>query len=153
MEEQKRIIEVNGIKMEIDLRTAKRVDEFKVGDAVKLLAKDYQSYKSYPGVIVGFDQFKLRPTIIVAYIKKDYASTKLEFAYINSETPDFEIAPIQEFETKVSWREIQEDFDKKIKDKAMEVEKLKAEKEWFNGSYEKWFGKHFGDFGASVSET
>ena len=31
MDENKRIIEVNGVKIEVDLRSAKRIDEFKVG--------------------------------------------------------------------------------------------------------------------------
>ncbi len=35
MEENKRIIEVAGVKMEIDLRTAKKIENFKVGDNVK----------------------------------------------------------------------------------------------------------------------
>ena len=39
--EEKRIIEVNGIKMEVDLRNAKRIDQFKVGDSVKVLVKSY----------------------------------------------------------------------------------------------------------------
>ena len=30
-EENKRVVEINGIKMEIDLRYAKRIDTFKVG--------------------------------------------------------------------------------------------------------------------------
>lgn len=36
MEENKKIIEVNGIKMEIDLREAKIINNYKVGDSVKL---------------------------------------------------------------------------------------------------------------------
>ena len=34
--ENKRIIEVNGVKMEIDLRQAKVIDNYKVGDYVKV---------------------------------------------------------------------------------------------------------------------
>ena len=34
--EEKRIIDINGMKMEVDLRTAKRIDTFKVGDNVKV---------------------------------------------------------------------------------------------------------------------
>ena len=39
--EEKRIIDINGMKMEVDLRTAKRIDTFKVGDNVKVLATEY----------------------------------------------------------------------------------------------------------------
>ena len=44
------IIEINGLKLEIDLRSAKRIDSFRVGDNVKILRKDYNSYKSCYGV-------------------------------------------------------------------------------------------------------
>ena len=57
-QEQKRIIEVNGVKMEIDLRNAKVVENYKVGDYVKVLIKEYNSYKSYIGNIIGFDNFE-----------------------------------------------------------------------------------------------
>ena len=35
--DNKKIVEVNGIKLEVDMRYAKRIDEFRVGDTVKVL--------------------------------------------------------------------------------------------------------------------
>ena len=32
----KRIIEINGVKLEVDMTTARRIDEFRVGDTVKV---------------------------------------------------------------------------------------------------------------------
>ena len=154
MEETKRIIEINGVKMEVDLRTAKRVENFKVGDAVKLLLKSYgDSFTSYPAVIVGFDEFQNRPTIIVAYIASSYSSTELKFAYINKDSKDHEIAPMQEFETKLSFNEIQKQFDKRIYDKELELKKIQDEKLWFNKNYETYFGKLFKEFGQSVQDS
>lgn len=151
--ENLRIIEINGIKMEVDLRTAKRLENFKVGDPVKLLIKEYtDSFKSHPGVIVGFDEFKNRPTIIVGYIKSSYSSTELAFAYINQDTKDFELAALQDFEMKVSFAEIQKQFDKKIDDAENLLRKATQEKEWFNTTYSKYFGKMFKEFGASAGE-
>lgn len=79
-----KIVEINGVKIEIDERTAtiQRLDTFKVGSPVKILHREYESS---PGnikyaVIVGFDQFKSLPTITVAYL--DYSEIK--YAYINS---------------------------------------------------------------------
>lgn len=153
MDENKRIIEINGIKVEVDLRTAKRVDSFKVGDAVKLLSKTYgDTFTSYPGVIVGFDEFQNRPTIVVAYVVSGYSSTELKFAYINKESKDFELAIMQDFETKISFNEIQKQFDKKIYDKELELKKLNDEKVWFNENYVKYFGKIFKEFGQSVTD-
>lgn len=43
------IIEINGVKLEIDLRHAKRIDNLRVGDTVKVLRKRYDdSYESFP---------------------------------------------------------------------------------------------------------
>lgn len=95
MEEQKRIVEINGVKVEVDLRTAKRVDEFKVGDKVKLLVKGYSDYKSCYAVIIGFDEFKKLPTLIVAYIEDGY-NADIKTAYINAESKDFELCHISE---------------------------------------------------------
>ena len=36
MENTKTQIEINGVKLEVDLRNATRIDEFKVGDNVKV---------------------------------------------------------------------------------------------------------------------
>jgi hypothetical protein len=36
MEENKRIVEIDGVKIEVDLRSAKRIDTFRVGDNVKV---------------------------------------------------------------------------------------------------------------------
>jgi hypothetical protein len=153
MEEFKRIVEINGIKVEVDLRTAKRIESFKVGDCVKILVKEYSdNFKSYPGVIVGFDEFQNRPTIIVAYINSGYSSTELKFAYINRDSKEFELAALQDFETKVSFNEIQKQFDKKIQDKKDDLKKAIAEKEWFNSNYSKYFGTNFKEFGHSVGD-
>ena len=36
-------VEINGVKMDVDLRTAKRVDTMKVGTRVKVLTRSYDS--------------------------------------------------------------------------------------------------------------
>ena len=80
----KRVVEINGVKMEVDLRSAttQEVNTYKVGDQVKVLIKDYSSWKDYPGTIVGFDNFKQRPTIIIAYLER--YNSDIRFAYFNS---------------------------------------------------------------------
>ena len=66
----KETVEINGVKFEVDMDTAKRIDTFKVGDNVLLLDKRYNSSEIYTGVILGFYNFKELPTIQVAYFKK-----------------------------------------------------------------------------------
>lgn len=89
MNEQVQTVTINGIKMDVDLRTAVRVDTVKVGTHVKVLIKDsYGEPKVRPGVVVGFEPFATLPTIVVCYIDVTWDSAKLEFAAINDKTKD-----------------------------------------------------------------
>lgn len=53
MNEYVRTIEIEGQKFEIDTRTAKKIEVFRVGDKVRLLTKTYSGYKTHPAVIDG----------------------------------------------------------------------------------------------------
>ena len=46
-EDQKRIIEVNGVKLEVDMRYARKIEELRVGSRVKVLIKNYSRYSVY----------------------------------------------------------------------------------------------------------
>ena len=92
MDKQTTIMEINGVKIEVDLRNAKRVDNLKIGDRVKCLVKGYGStMNTYAGVVVGFEPFPSLPSIIVAYLNLDYSSGTLKFKTFNAETKDFEV--------------------------------------------------------------
>lgn len=99
MDENIRVIEINGVKMEIDLRTAKTIENYKVGDRVKVLRKLYSTeYRSYVGMIVGFDAFKELPTIVIAYLDTDGSSPQMKFAYLNAKSEEVELCPMTNFE-------------------------------------------------------
>lgn len=134
-----RIIEVKGVKMEIDLRTVKKIEEYKVGDAVKVLIKEYSDFKSYIGVIIGFDNFVERPTIVIAYLKTSYGTSTIEFLYYNKETSDAEITTLNKFDIPVTQNTVNENFNRQIEAKSKEVEDLKNKQILFN----ELFGKYF----------
>ena len=138
--ENKRIIEVNGIKMEIDLRTAKRIDNFKVGDAVKILKERYSDdYQSHLGVIVGFDNFEKHPTIVVAYIEMDYNEAKIKFAYINSVSKECEICPVNEWDVPFSKQDVLDKINREIEKKQQEIMDLVSKRDYFNNMFGKYF--------------
>lgn len=116
MEDSKRIIEIDGVKVEVDLRTAKRVESFKVGDNIKILDKEYDTYKVKPGIIVDFAEFQELPTII--YYNKN-TSKKVE------------IVSCSEDEIKVSKEGVIERFEREIQKKKNEYEDLKNKLEYF----------------------
>ena len=139
---EKRIVEINGVKLEIDLRTATRVESFKIGDQVKVLVKQYgESYSSYFGVIVGFDEFKALPTIIVAYLNTESwgSGSPLRFVYLNSATKDTEICAQEPFDIGVEKSEVLAQFDREILKKETELKELEQKKKYFV----EMFGRYF----------
>jgi len=88
---QKTIIEINGVKMEVDLRQARRLDTIQVGTRVKVLTKEYSNWKVNHGVVIGFEPFKNLPTIIIAFATITYQSAKIDFLYYNAESKDVEV--------------------------------------------------------------
>lgn len=134
MEENKRIIEIDGVKVEIDLRTAKRVDSFKVGDNIKILDKEYDSYKVKPGIIVDFAEFQELPTIVIAVFDEgSWSSTpNISFIYYNKNTSKkVEIVSCSEDEIKVSKEGVIERFEREIQKKKNEYDDLKNKLEYF----------------------
>lgn len=139
MEEFKRIIEINGIKMEIDLRQATVIDNFKVGDTIKVLIKRYDEYKSHVGMIVGFDEFKKLPTIVIAYLDIDYTASSIKFVYYNSEVKDVEICKINDWDIPYSKQQILDKLDHEINKKEEELKELNSKKTLFLSMFGKFF--------------
>lgn len=89
----KQIIEINGVKLEVDLSEAKVITNYKIGDRVKVLMKRYSSYENVPGVLVGFDPFQKLPTLVIAYLNSDQ---EIKFLNFNGQSEDVEICPMNE---------------------------------------------------------
>jgi hypothetical protein len=137
---EKRIIEINGIKMEVDLRNARVIDEYKVGDNIKVLVKEYGSeYKSFVGTIIGFDNFKLQPTVVIAYLKTRYDEATIEYIYFNESTKDVEITQLNDWDIPITKTEILKRFDKIVETKQREIADTENKKKLF----ETLFGKFF----------
>lgn len=137
----KKIIEINGIKMEVDLRDAKVVDSYKVGDRVKVLRKSYpDSYESFIGTIIGFDEFRNLPTIIIAYITKTYSSdADIKFVYLNSQSKDIEICKANENELYLDKESIAASFEQAIKNKRDEIKELEQKRDIFLKNFGQYF--------------
>lgn len=136
-------VEINGIKLEIDMRSARKIVNYKIGDRVKVLVKQYSSYKPHPGVIVAFDLFEKKPTITVAYLDVDYSGAELKFAYIsnNDEEGDKdqpEIAPYND-DILVDRADVIEKLNKEIFKKQAEIEDLERKKAYFLKNFNKYF--------------
>lgn len=129
----KKIIEVNGIKLEVDMRYAKRIDEFKVGDTVKVLDNRNDRNELKSGVITDFANFKELPTIMVAVYKSgDYWSAPtIEFIPYNAETEGIEIVGVSAEEVIVSRETIVQKFNDNIERKRDELTDLIIKRDTF----------------------
>jgi len=141
-EPQYKTVEINGVKLEVDMRTARKIENYKIGDRVKVLIKQYSSYKPYPGVIVAFDMFEKMPTITVAYLDIDYSGTEVKFTYINGgvdedkEQP--ELAPYND-DIHVDKADVLDRLQKEIDKKKVEIEDLERKKVYFVNNFNKYF--------------
>ena len=134
-----KVIEIGGIKMEVDMRRAVKVEQYKVGTKVKVLIKDYSDYKSYGGVIVGFEPFKARPSILIAYIKASYGESSLHFLAYNSDTKDTEICIAEDNFIPFEKSNVLKTLDNNIRTAEAELLEARNKKVYF----EKNFGKYF----------
>lgn len=148
MEKQTTIVEINGVKLEVDLRTAKKIEHYQVGGHIKVLVKDYDGdFRSYIGTIIGFDNFDNTPTIVIAYLKTQYASATIEFVYWNSLNKKIEICPLNDWDVPVSKQQVLDRFDLEIEKKKSELSDMENKKNIFL----KLFGKYFENEFAGIS--
>ena len=135
-------IEINGVKMEVDTRYAKRIENLTIGSRVKVLVKSYSDYKVYAGVIVGFDPFKELPTISVAYIDTSYGSKGLSFVAYNSQSKDVEIVADIDFNAlEVNKADIVRQFDNEIQKKQLEIQEMMEKKQFFIDKFGIYFNE------------
>lgn len=134
-----KVIEVNGVKLEVNLSTARVIENYKIGDAVKVLKKQYSDYKVYAGVIIGFENFNTHPTIVIAYLDAGYNEAKVDFIYYNDTTTDVEITQSLTKDIPFVKSTVIEQMDRMILKKEQEVEELKQKKEYFLNNFGVYF--------------
>lgn len=138
MESNVRIIEVNGQKFEVDMREARKIEAYRVGNRVKVLVKASwgETYATHPGVIVGIDGFQALPTIVVAYMPNPLSGDgKIEFAHLNAKSKDVEIVPMTEDAILPTRETMLSNFARAIQTKQKEIDELAMKRDWFLKQY------------------
>lgn len=127
------VIEIKGAKLEVDLRTAKRIDTIKVGTRVKTLHKKYgNTYEVKHGIVIGFEPFKELPTIIVAVASYDYNQAKIEFVYYNAQTEDIDlVVALDDDLAALDKNQFCSFIDREITKKQEEIKELECRKQFF----------------------
>ena len=129
----KKVIEINGAKLEVDLREAKSIESYKVGDYVKVLKKNYgDSYCIYIGQVVSLDNFAVLPTITIAYLEQGYGEADVKLISLNAKSgEDFSITTAGDS----TWLHLERDtvidcFERKIQAKKLELQQLVDKRDW-----------------------
>lgn len=140
MDKQFTIIEVNGVKLEVDLRTARRIDTLRIGSRVKCLVKEFSDHKTYAGIVVGFEPFEKLPTVIVAYLNSSYASCDLIIRSFNSETKDFEmVADLDNNSLEVSKSDVLAKMLREENKAQLAVDEIRQKREFFLRNFGSYF--------------
>lgn len=139
LNEFEREIEIDGVKVAVDMRTVKKIDVYRVGDNVKILKKSYDTYQVYSGVIVDFVNFKELPAIVVAYFEKDYSGTSIKFETITKDAKDIEIAPCLPHELSINKNRVIDKFNYEIEQQQHKVDELKSKRDYFLENFGKFF--------------
>ena len=135
-----RQIEINGIKVEVDLRTCKTISTYKIGDNIKVLKKNYdKSFKVHSGVIVDFVAFKERPAIVIAYFDDSYSGVEIRFETITQDSEGIEIAPCLPHELTVNKNRVIDKFNVSIAAKEREADDLRQKRDYFIQNFSKFF--------------
>lgn len=135
------VVEINGVKLQVDLRTARRVEELRVGSKVKVMTKDYSGHHVFPGVVCGFEPFQKLPTIIVCYLAIGYDKAELKTVAYNAESKDVEIVASIDDVLLVDQSEVTKFFDREQAKLEQQIVDLQAKRDYFVRMFGAYFPK------------
>lgn len=134
------VIEVNGVKLEVDMRYARRIDTLRVGSKVKVMTKGYgNDFKVHSGVVVGFEPFPDLPTIIVAYVEASWSSSELKFQSINSKTEGFQIVAAVDDDLQLDREQIIAQMNREITKKEQEIDGIRERISYFERNFKAYW--------------
>jgi len=141
MDGEKRIVEIDGLKLEVDLRTAKVVNNYKIGDAVRVLEPNSSYDRIKAGIIVGFCEFEKNPAIEILVLSDDYSGVNFKILTLISgaDNKGLQICPFDRYQGLFSQTDIVTRFDREIQKKEIELAELKLKKEYFINDFAKAF--------------
>ena len=126
-----KIIEINGVKFEVDARTAtlRQLSTISIGAKVKVLKDDRVLY----GAVIGFEPFADNPVVIICYIDGQYYSSApdFKFLYYSSKSKEQVIVSSEEDDAGIERDEVVNKIDKEISKREAEIKDLEDKKRYF----------------------
>lgn len=143
MEQQQEVVEVeiNGVKMQVDMRYARRIEHLRVGSLVKVLVKEYSGHAVHPGVVVGFEPFQNLPTIVVAYVIINFSSSELKILHYNAQSKDCEIVAAVDDDLSVNKAQVLSWFDREQTKLERQMQELDEKRQYFLARFGRYWEK------------
>lgn len=139
---EKTVVEINGVKLEVDMRYARRIEEIRVGSPVKILIKNgYGGHKVHAGIVIGFEPFKDLPTILVAYVEEEYNNASIKVVPINSSNKEYDLVAAVDKDFTVDREVILKKFNRQIAQKQREIEALMEQVNYFQTNFAAFWGQ------------
>lgn len=143
MTEANQIVEINGVKFEVDARTAtlRQLDHIKIGSRVKVLIPGYNdAFEVHHGSVVGFEPFADNATVIIAYLKTAYNSpAEIKFLYFTGKSKEKIIVSDENDKESLEASNIVAMMDKEIAKKETEIQDLKDRKAYFLKNFQAYW--------------
>ena len=124
-------IEIKGVKMQVDLRHARRIEEIRIGDKVRVLQKTYSSHEIHNGVVIGFEPFENLPTIVIAYMKIGYNEAEPKFVHWNAESKNLEVVKAVDDDLDLNKENMLSYFDRQRAKLEREMAELEERRTYF----------------------
>ena len=131
-------MKIGRIEIECEIQ-AKETNHYKVGDKIKLMKKEYDKFKVFPGVIVDVTPFDL-PTLTIAYIDADSYNIPIKFLYYNDNSEDIQIHPATEHDLLLNPGFVLEAINQEIRKREVEIAELERKRNFIANNLEKFFG-------------
>lgn len=142
-EENNKIIEINGVKFEVDARTAtlRQISTIKIGARVKVLKKKYSdSFEVHHGVVIGFEPFEKNPTVIIAYLDSLTSSNpEIKFIYYTNKSEEQVIISDENDREALQAANITQSIEKQIAIKQREITDLEDKKKYFLTNFKSYW--------------
>lgn len=143
MIEANQIVEINGVKFEVDARTAtlRKLDHIKIGSRVKVLIPGYNdTFEVQHGVVVGFEPFVNNPTVIIAHLKTSYGSpAEIKFLYFTGKSKEQIIISDENDKEALEASNVVAMMDKEIAKKKNEIQDLEDRKAYFLKNFQAYW--------------
>jgi len=115
-------LQINGKTFKIN-QSVEIAEEYKLGDTVRILVKDYSEFVAYSGIIVAIDDFAKSPSVTVCYFTNGY-NPEVKFKTISGNEKDSEISKGGDFDDSLSFDTVISIFENKVLTKKGELESL-----------------------------